>query len=83
MSTVGGRADALSRYAIQFGDPALVGERLPAWQAVTVDDVVEVAADTLRGQTRSILAYLPEEPPSEEPLLEEPLSEEPMLEEPA
>jgi predicted Zn-dependent peptidase len=61
MSTAAGRADALSRYATQLGDPARVGERLPAWQAVTVDDVAAVVADTLGGHTRVTLSYLPKE----------------------
>jgi predicted Zn-dependent peptidase len=82
MSTVAGRADALSRYTAQFGDPALVGHRLPAWQAVTVDDVVDVAAGTLTKQTRVTLSYLPEEPVSGEPVSGEPVSEEPVSEEP-
>jgi zinc protease len=61
MSTVAGRADVLSRYATQFGDPAKAGERLPAWQGVTLADLAEVAAEVLRPQTRVTLSYLPEE----------------------
>ncbi|MCW6008621.1 insulinase family protein [Micromonospora sp. CPCC 205371] len=61
VSTVAGRADALSRYATQFGDPARAGERLPAWQAVTLDEVTAVAAEALRPETRVTLSYLPEE----------------------
>jgi predicted Zn-dependent peptidase len=61
MSTVAGRADTLSRYATQFGDPARAGERLAAWHAVTIDDVAQVAADALRAQARVMLSYLPKE----------------------
>ncbi|MEH1126593.1 M16 family metallopeptidase [Micromonospora sp. CPCC 206061] len=62
VSTVAGRADALSRYATQFGDPARAGERLPAWQAVTLDEVAAVASEALHPETRVTLSYLPEEP---------------------
>lgn len=61
VSTVAGRADSLSRYATQFGDPARAGERLPAWQAVTLDEVTAVAAEALRPETRVTLTYLPED----------------------
>jgi predicted Zn-dependent peptidase len=60
LSTVAGRADALSRYATQFGDPARVAERLPAWQSITRDEVVQAATE-LRPETRVTLTYLPEE----------------------
>ncbi|MEV0153332.1 pitrilysin family protein [Micromonospora sp. NPDC050686] len=61
MATVEGRADALGRYATQFGDPAKVGERLPAWLAVTAEQVAEAAAEVLRADDRATLTYLPEE----------------------
>jgi zinc protease len=61
VSTVGGRADLLSRYATQFDDPALVGSRLPAWLAVTTDQVNEVATRVLRPEARVLLTYLPNE----------------------
>jgi zinc protease len=57
MSTVDGRADVLSRYAVQFGDPALAGERLPAWLAVTADEVGAVAGEVLAARDRVTLAY--------------------------
>ncbi|OJF11805.1 M16 family metallopeptidase [Couchioplanes caeruleus] len=59
MSTVGGRADTLGRYATQFGDAASAGYRLPQWQAVTAGDIAE-AARTLDPQSRVTLTYLPE-----------------------
>jgi predicted Zn-dependent peptidase len=61
MSTVAGRADALGRYAIQLGDPARVGERLPSWESVSVGEVMDVAARVLREDARVTLTYLPEE----------------------
>jgi zinc protease len=61
MSTVVGRADALSRYATQFGDPALVGTRLPAWLAVTASRLADVAEDVLDPDDRATLIYCPEE----------------------
>jgi zinc protease len=60
LSTVGGRADVLGRYATQFGDPASAGYRLPAWLAVTADDIAQVAAQMLRPASRVTLTYLPE-----------------------
>ena len=61
MSTVGGRADTLGRYATQFGDPRSAAYRLPAWQAVTTGDVTDVAAQTLQPSSRVTLTYLPGE----------------------
>ncbi|WDZ84934.1 M16 family metallopeptidase [Micromonospora cathayae] len=60
-STVDGRADLLSRYTIQFGDPTRVGERLPAWLAVTAEQIAGTAAEVLAPQDRAILTYQPEE----------------------
>ncbi|GAA2706573.1 M16 family metallopeptidase [Micromonospora olivasterospora] len=61
MSTVDGRADTLGRYATLFGDPAKAAERLPAWLAVTADQIAELAAEVLRPEDRVTLTYLPEE----------------------
>jgi predicted Zn-dependent peptidase len=63
LATVDGRADTLSRYATQFGDPARAAERLPAWLAVDAEQVRQVAAETLRAADRATLTYLPEEKP--------------------
>jgi predicted Zn-dependent peptidase len=60
LSTVGGRADILGRYATQFGDPATAGYRLPGWLAVTADDIAQVATQMLRPESRVTLTYLPE-----------------------
>ncbi|MGN9812698.1 M16 family metallopeptidase [Micromonospora sp. BQ11] len=61
MSTVDGRADTLGRYATQFGDPAKAADRLPAWLAVTAEEIAEVAAEVLTAADRVTLTYLPEE----------------------
>ncbi|RLP91695.1 insulinase family protein [Micromonospora sp. BL4] len=61
MSTVDGRADTLGRYATQFGDPAKAAERLPAWLAVTAEQIAETATDVLGAADRVTLTYLPEE----------------------
>ncbi|MGK5520761.1 M16 family metallopeptidase [Micromonospora sp. URMC 107] len=63
MSTVDGRADTLGRYATQFGDPAKAAERLPAWLAVTAEQIAEAAAEVLAAADRVTLTYLPEEKP--------------------
>ncbi|XVU24392.1 M16 family metallopeptidase [Actinoplanes sp. CA-054009] len=60
VSTVGGRADTLSRYATQFGEPEAAAYRLPQWLAVTADDVTE-AAELLQPESRVTLTYVPEE----------------------
>lgn len=60
VSTVGGRADTLSRYTTQFGDPGAAAYRLPQWLAVTADDVTEAAAYALKPESRVTLTYLPE-----------------------
>jgi len=59
MSTVGGRADTLSRYATQFGDASSAAYRLPQWQSVTAGDILD-AARTLGPESRVTLTYLPE-----------------------
>ncbi|MET8231918.1 pitrilysin family protein [Micromonospora sp. NPDC005298] len=61
MSTVDGRADTLGRYATQFGDPARAADRLPAWLAVTAEQIAETAAEVLGAADRVTLTYLPEE----------------------
>ena len=60
VSTVGGRADTLSRYTTQFGDPGTAASRLPRWLAVTAEEVTEAAAYALRPESRVTLTYLPE-----------------------
>jgi len=61
LSTMDGRADTLSRYTLQFGDPRRAAERLPGWLSVGADRVAEIAAEVLRPEDRVTLNYLPEE----------------------
>jgi predicted Zn-dependent peptidase len=61
LSTVGGRADTLGRYATQFGDPARAADRLPGWLSVTAEDVTAAAAELLRPESQVVLTYLPEQ----------------------
>ncbi|MCO1599118.1 insulinase family protein [Micromonospora sp. RHAY321] len=61
MSTVDGRADTLGRYTTQFGDPARAADRLPAWLAVTAEQIAEAAAEVLDAPNRATLTYVPEE----------------------
>ncbi|GAA0508449.1 zinc protease [Paractinoplanes deccanensis] len=61
VSTVGGRADTLSRYATQFGEPEAAAYRLPQWLSITADDVTEAAELTLKPESRVTLTYVPEE----------------------
>ncbi|MER7890755.1 pitrilysin family protein [Micromonospora sp. NPDC094482] len=63
MSTVDGRADTLGRYATQFGDPAAAADRLPAWLAVTAEQIAEAAVEVLAANDRVTLTYLAEEKP--------------------
>ncbi|HEU4348758.1 MAG TPA: pitrilysin family protein [Actinoplanes sp.] len=60
LSTVGGRADILGRYATQFGDPGTAAYRLSNWMAVTSGDITDVAAQTLKPSSRVTLTYLGE-----------------------
>ncbi|HWS32963.1 MAG TPA: pitrilysin family protein [Actinoplanes sp.] len=61
VSTAGGRADLLGRYATQFGDPATAADRLPKWLAVTAEEVTEAAREVLRPESRVTLTYVPEQ----------------------
>lgn len=61
LSTVDGRADLLSRYATQFGDPHRAADRLPGWLSVDAERVAAAAEAVLRAQDRVTLIYLPEE----------------------
>ncbi len=61
VSTVGGRADLLGRYATQFGDPATAADRLPKWLAVTAEEVTEAARQVLAPESRITLTYIPGE----------------------
>lgn len=59
LSTVDGRADALSQYATLFGDPTLVRDQLPRLLAVTAEQVVAAARDVVREDNRVVLVFEP------------------------
>ncbi|MBF9132419.1 insulinase family protein [Plantactinospora sp. S1510] len=60
LASVDGRADILGRHTTQLGDPGRAGDRLPAWLAVTADQVTRLAAELLHPDDRVTLTYLPE-----------------------
>ncbi|GJF31915.1 zinc protease [Kitasatospora sp. NE20-6] len=57
LTTVAGRADELCRYAVLFGDPALLNTALPKVLDVTAEEVRAVAAARLRPDNRAVLVY--------------------------
>ncbi len=59
LQSAGDRADRLSMFATYFGDPQLVNEQLPRYQAVTVDAVNSFIAERLGADNRSSLLYMP------------------------
>jgi zinc protease len=66
LASVDGRADTFSQYATLLGDPGLVNEALPAWQAVTADEVVAVTAEVLTESNRAVITFLPDSSVEEE-----------------
>ena len=59
MQAAGDRADALSKFATLFGDPALVNEQLDCYRAVSADDVTAFAREFLGEDNRASLVYVP------------------------
>lgn len=59
LATVNSRADTLGQYATRFGDAEAVRNRIGLLDAVTLDDVARVAAETFRDDNRIVLTYLP------------------------
>ena len=59
MQAAGDRADALSKFATFFGDPALVNEQLDKYRAVTADAVTAFAREFLGEDNRASLVYVP------------------------
>jgi len=59
MQAAGDRADALSKFATLFGDPALVNEQLARYRAVTADAVTAFAREFLGADNRASLVYVP------------------------
>lgn len=57
LSTVAGRADALCRYAVLFGDPQLAFTAINGLLDVTAEEVRAIAAGRLRPGNRAVLVY--------------------------
>jgi predicted Zn-dependent peptidase len=66
LSSVDGRADTFGQYATLFGNPGLINEALPAWLAVTADQVVEVTAQVFNADNRAVVTFLPDEASDDE-----------------
>ncbi len=62
MQAAGDRADAISKFATLFGDPALVNEQLDRYRAVTAADVTAFAREVLGEDNRASLVYVPRIP---------------------
>jgi predicted Zn-dependent peptidase len=61
LAAVEGRADTFNQYATLLGDPGLINQALPAWLAVTPEQVVEVAGEVLREDNRAVITFVPDE----------------------
>ncbi len=59
MQAAGDRADALSKFATLFGDPALVNEQLDRYRAVSAEAVTAFAHEFLGEDNRASLVYVP------------------------
>ena len=57
LSTVAGRADALCRYTVLFGDPQLAFTAINQILDVTPEEVRAIAAGRLRPDNRAVLVY--------------------------
>jgi predicted Zn-dependent peptidase len=65
LTTVGGRADELCRYAVLFGDPQLALTAVERVLSVSREEVQAVAAARLRPDNRAVLLYEPAARPQE------------------
>ena len=59
LQTALGKAEALQRYALYFGDPAAIRTGLDPYMAVTTADVQRVARQYLRPENRAVVITLP------------------------
>jgi predicted Zn-dependent peptidase len=66
LSSVEGRADTFGQYATLLDDPDRLNQALPAWLAVTAEDIVAVTAEVLNADNRAVITYLPDGPDEQE-----------------
>jgi predicted Zn-dependent peptidase len=59
MGGFGGRGDALAEGAVLYSDPGWINGRLPALNAVTVDDVQSLIRELLVADNRATLVFVP------------------------
>ncbi len=59
------RADRLAMYTTLFDDPDLINRMLPRYQAVTADEIRDIAAVVFGRDNRVVLTYLPELAPAD------------------
>jgi zinc protease len=65
LERLGERADRISMYASLFDDPERINAEVERYRGVDAGGVRHEMADTLNGENRLVLTYLPGEPPSE------------------
>jgi zinc protease len=58
LSSVEGRADTFGQFATLLGDGGRINEALPAWLAVTADDVVAVVDEVMRQDNRAVVTFV-------------------------
>jgi zinc protease len=59
LQTAMGKAEALQRYTLNFGDPAAIRTAMDPFMAVTAADVQRVARQYLRPENRAVIITLP------------------------
>jgi predicted Zn-dependent peptidase len=59
LQTAMGKAEALQRYTLYFGDPAAIRTAMDPYMAVTAADVQRVARQYLRPENRAVVITLP------------------------
>jgi predicted Zn-dependent peptidase len=59
LQTAMGKAEALQRYTLYFGDPATIRTAMDPYMAVTAADVQRVARQYLRPENRAVVITLP------------------------
>ena len=66
METIGGKAQALGRSDVYFGDPQACFQTVANYEKVTAADVQRVATAYFEARNRTVALLVPERPPSEQ-----------------